>query len=50
LGIDEAQPRLSWQVQGASAASIKPLTVLVASSARSLAENKADLWDSGKVV
>ena len=54
LGIDDSNPRLSWQladtspserVQGQTAYQIQ-----VASAASLLAGNQPDLWDSGKVV
>ncbi len=50
LGLDEAQPRLFWQVtsdernQGQSA-----YHLLVASSKEALQKNQGDLWDSGKI-
>src|SRR4051812_19654111 len=53
LGIDVAQPRLSWKLQ-AGAPEQRGLRqsafrVLVASRPGLLAEGKADLWDSGDV-
>jgi alpha-L-rhamnosidase len=51
LGLDTPQPRLSWWLksdergQGQTA-----YQVLAASSAKLLADGKADLWDSGKVT
>ncbi|QEG02424.1 Bacterial alpha-L-rhamnosidase [Stieleria maiorica] len=49
-GIDIEQPRLSWRVQSSERGSNQvAYRVLVASTEESLARNKADLWDSGKV-
>jgi alpha-L-rhamnosidase len=49
LGIDDADPRLSWQLRdAASGAKQTAYEVLVASSPELLAEGKADLWDSGR--
>ena len=49
-GIGVVQPRLSWQLQsnerGVKQAAYQ---ILVASSAKSLAHDQGDLWDSGKV-
>ena len=54
LGIDDADPRLSWQlVAGTVAERVQSETayeIQVASSAALLAANQPDLWDSGKVV
>jgi alpha-L-rhamnosidase len=51
LGIDVRQPRLSWilnsPVRGARQTAYQ---VVVSSSLDSLNANRADLWDSGKVV
>ena len=51
LGIDEAQPRLTWCVgsdeRGAKQTAYQ---ILVASGAELLAKNSGDLWDSGKVA
>ncbi len=52
LGIDTAQPRLSWKVnarRGARGQGQTAYQVLVASSPEKLAPATADLWDSGKV-
>ena len=49
LGVDSAPPRLSWQL--ASAGSDQRQTawqVLVAASAKALAADRGDLWDSGR--
>jgi alpha-L-rhamnosidase len=51
LGIDVAQPRLSWEL--ASEARGQRQTayqILVASTAQLLAQDRGDLWDSGKVA
>lgn len=53
LGIDVKQPRLSWKLKATNATqrgqAQTAYRILVASSAEQLAENKADLWDSGEV-
>ena len=50
LGIDTAQPRLSW-VLGSNRRGVmqKAYQVLVASSPERLAADAGDLWDSGRV-
>jgi alpha-L-rhamnosidase len=51
LGVDVAQPRLSWQV--ASDENGQKQTawqVLVASTPELLADDRGDLWDSGRVT
>jgi len=51
LGIDEAQPRLTWLVESKERGQRQTAyQVLVASSAELLAKNSGDLWDSSKVV
>jgi alpha-L-rhamnosidase len=51
IGMDELQPRLSWQVQSDQRGqSQSAYQILVASSPDNLAAGKADLWDSGKVA
>jgi hypothetical protein len=54
LGIDDSNPRLSWQVVETNpserAQSETAYEIQVASSATLLASNQPDLWDSGKVV
>ena len=51
LGIDDAQPRFSWQLrdsrQGANQSAYR---LLVASKPELLAVGKADVWDSGRVA
>ncbi len=51
-GIDEAQPRLSWQLDADGARGVRQSAyhVLVASSAALLKKGAGDLWDSGKVA
>ncbi len=50
LGIDIAHPRLSWQLQDSRrGARQTAYEVRVASSAESLAQDHADVWDSGRV-
>lgn len=53
LGIDNIQPRLSWKMVDAEKTRGQHQTafqVLVASTAGQLANNKGDLWNSGKQV
>jgi len=54
LGIDEVQPRLSWQLKATNPAARNlkqsAYQILAASSPEALAAGKADLWDSGKVA
>ena len=51
LGIDTEKPALSWQLQDARfGARQTAYEVQVASSASLLAQGKADVWDSGRVV
>jgi alpha-L-rhamnosidase len=54
LGIDCAQPRLSWTLEtvvtGRRSQSQTAYQVLVASSAANLAVNNGDQWDNGKVL
>lgn len=50
LGVDAANPRLSWQVTSdARGARQSAYQILVASTAEKLAADDADLWDSGRV-
>ena len=50
MGIDEAQPRLSWQLASAERGQVQTACqILVASTAALLKEGKADLWDSGNI-
>ena len=51
LGIDVAQPRLSWIVQSSERGEKQSAyQVLVASSPDILAHDQGDLWDSGRVA
>ncbi|MGA2496894.1 MAG: family 78 glycoside hydrolase catalytic domain [Tepidisphaeraceae bacterium] len=54
LGIDAASPRLSWILASddpvARGLSQTAFQIVVASAAQELAQDRADLWDSGKVV
>lgn len=51
LGIDVAQPRLSWQVAAEEKGQRQTAwQVLVATSGAALAADRGDLWDSGKVA
>src|SRR5580658_5437416 len=51
LGIDDAQPRLYWQLddprRGAAQSAYQ---VIVASTNERLGEGSAELWDSGRVA
>jgi alpha-L-rhamnosidase len=52
LGVDDLQPRLTWQLQATTPGQRGDLQiacrVLVASSTNLLANNQGDLWDSGQ--
>jgi hypothetical protein len=51
LGIDLPQPRLSWVLQSDQRGARQTAwQILAASSAALLAQNRGDLWDSGKVA
>jgi len=51
LGIDEAQPRLSWVLQSARRGQGQTAyQVLVATTSAALAAHRGDLWDTGKVA
>jgi alpha-L-rhamnosidase len=51
LGIDDASPLLSWQLQDSRfGAHQSAYQLQVASNPESLAAGKADIWDSGRVV
>lgn len=51
LGIDVSAPRLSWIIDSDRRGEMQTAyQVLVASKSSLLAENKGDLWDSGKVA
>jgi alpha-L-rhamnosidase len=50
LGIDETAPRLSWLVRSRQRATGQAAyQILVASTSRLLADQRGDLWDSGKI-
>ncbi len=50
LGIDITHPRLSWQLQDSRRGARQTgYEIRVASSAESLAQDHADIWDSGRV-
>jgi alpha-L-rhamnosidase len=49
--VDETKPRLSWELQSAVRGQLQTAyEILVASSPELLNEDKADLWDSNKIV
>jgi alpha-L-rhamnosidase len=51
LGIDSAKPQLSWQLQDPGfGARQTAYRIQVATALSSLAADKADVWDSGKVA
>jgi alpha-L-rhamnosidase len=51
LGIDVTPPRLGWVLQSTGRRQMQTAyQILVAGSLRDLNANRADLWDSGKVV
>ena len=51
LGIDDAQPRFSWQLRDSRQdARQSAYRLLVASKPELLAVGKADVWDSGRVA
>lgn len=51
LGIDVVKPRLSWILESNQRCQRQTAyQILVASSEKNLRQNKADLWDSGKVA
>jgi alpha-L-rhamnosidase len=50
-GLDVPQPRLSWAMESAARGQKQTAyRILVASTMESLAKDKGDLWDSGKVA
>jgi len=50
LGVDSQNPRLFWKLNDDEREQLQTAyQILVASSEKTLANNKADLWDSGKV-
>lgn len=53
LAIDAISPRLSWVLQGKGTARVRyqsAYQILVATSKERLANDRADLWDSGRFV
>ena len=51
LGIDDPAPRFSWQLQDqARGAMQSAYQIQIASRAELLTQNKADLWDSGRIA
>ncbi len=51
LGIESAQPRLGWVINSDARGDRQvAYQILVASSTELLAQDKGDLWDSGKVI
>ncbi len=51
LGIDVAQPRLSWMIESERRGEYQSAyQILVAASAEALSRDQGDLWDSGKVA
>jgi alpha-L-rhamnosidase len=51
LGIDASAPRLAWQLASAERGQVQTAyQVLVASSQRRLAQDRGDVWDSGRVA
>src|SRR5208283_271645 len=50
LGVDSANPRLFWKLESGARGRLQTAyQILVASSEKNLAQDKGDLWDSGKV-
>lgn len=50
LGVDSTPPRLSWQLRGTGRSERQSAwQVIVASSTEALAQDRGDLWDSGRV-
>ncbi len=50
LGIDIPQPLLSWQLQSPQQGTMQSAYhILVASAPALLSQNRADIWDSGKI-
>src|SRR6266576_3668378 len=51
LGIDEAQPRLTWRVESSDRGQKQTACeILVASGAALLKQNTGDLWDSARIA
>jgi len=50
-GIDEINPKLSWEIVGDRRGIVQTAyRILAASSPEKLSANEGDLWDSGKVL
>lgn len=50
IGIDALTPQFSWQIESTSRNIIQfAYQIMIATSAEELANNKADIWDSGMV-
>src|SRR5579863_1927385 len=50
LGVDSPSPRLFWQVTGSGRGEMQSAyQILVADSAKALAEDNGDVWDSRRV-
>jgi alpha-L-rhamnosidase len=51
LGVDAANPRLFWKLESSIRSQRQSAyQIIVASSSKNLAQDKGDLWDSGRVV
>ena len=51
LGIDDPQPRFSWQLNDGNRGALQTAyQVLVASSEKKLHSGRPDVWDSGKMI
>jgi alpha-L-rhamnosidase len=52
LGVDSSPPRLSWQLEGETRRGLRQTAwqVLVASTRATLAADRGDLWNSGRVA
>ena len=49
LGIEDAQPRLSWVVSGAGRGVVQTACQVMVASGPGCSTRKANLWDSGRV-
>jgi alpha-L-rhamnosidase len=49
IGIDDRRPALSWRIAGGNGAMQSAYRILVSSSATALAQDRGDLWDSGRI-
>ncbi|WP_219506127.1 alpha-L-rhamnosidase [Nonomuraea ceibae] len=50
LGLDESAPVLGWEPEGPGEQRLTGYQILVASTPQRLSPERADLWDSGRVV